>query len=386
MTAELSFAETADDLLRRGIRRVHVLGWRDFADRDAGGSERHAHEFMSRFAAAGLQVTHRTSAAVGIPATEERSGYKVVRRGSRFSVFPRAAGSEILHRMGRYDALIEIWNAVPFMSPLWCRTPRIGFLHHVHGPMWGQILPEPFARLGSLMESRLAPPFYRSTTMLTPSDATRDELLALGFRPEKVTAVPNGVEPFFRPGGEKSHDPLVVAVGRLAPVKRFERMIEAAVVARRRVPAMRLVIVGEGPEMPRLEALVAEHGAHEWITFAGRLVNEALLSLYQQAWVVASASLAEGWGLTLTEAAACGTPAVATDISGHRCSVHDGITGVLAPVDHLGTAIADVLLDDAGREQMGKAALAWAQTLTWDSSALGVIRALHGEVVRHQDR
>ncbi|MCU1398635.1 MAG: putative glycosyltransferase, partial [Acidimicrobiales bacterium] len=105
---------------------------------------------------------------------------------------------------------------------------------------------------------------------------------------------------------------------------------------------------------------------------------------YQQAWVVASASLAEGWGLTLTEAAACGTPAVATDISGHRCSVRDGITGVLAPVDDLGTALADVLLDDPRRQRMGTAALAWARTLTWDTSALGVIRALHGEVVRHQ--
>lgn len=381
MTAELSFAETADDLLRRGVRRVHVLGWRDFADRDAGGSERHAHEFMSRFASAGLDVTHRTSAAVGIPDTEERAGYHVVRRGSRYSVFPRAVASELAHRMGPYDALIEIWNAVPFMSPVWCRKPRIGFLHHVHGPMWGQILPEPFARLGAIMESRLAPPFYRRTTMLTPSDATRDELLALGFKAAKVTAVPNGVEPFFRPGGERSSHPLVVAVGRLAPVKRFDRMIEAALVAHERVPSMRLVIVGEGPELGRLERIVAEHGAHDWISFAGRLVNEALLTLYQQAWVVSSASLAEGWGLTLTEAAACGTPAVATDISGHRCSVRDGITGVLAPVDELGTALTDVLLDDSRRQQMGTAALAWARTLTWDSSALGVIRALHGEVV-----
>ena len=384
MTADPTFAEIADDLLRRNVRRIHVLGWRDFADRDAGGSERHAHEFMTRFAAAGLQVTHRTSSAVGLDAIEERSGYRVVRRGSRYSVFPRAVASELSHRMGGFDALIEIWNAVPFMSPVWCRKPRIGFLHHVHGPMWGQILPDPLAKLGAIMEARLAPPFYRRTTMLTPSDATRDELLALGFRANKVTAVPNGVEPFFRPGGERSLHPLVIAVGRLAPVKRFDRMIEAAVVAHERVPSMRLAIVGEGPELARLEAIVAHHGAQNWISFAGRLVNEDLLTLYQRAWVVASASLAEGWGLTLTEAAACGTPAVATDISGHRCSVHDGVTGILAPVDQLGPALADVLLDDAGRARLGEAALAWAHTLTWDSSALGVIRALHGEVVRHQ--
>ena len=379
-------SDLAADMIGRGVRRVHVLGWRDFADRDAGGSERHAHEFMSRFAVAGLDVTHRTSAAVGLDAEEQRGGYRVIRRGSRYSVFPRTVASELVRRMGPYDALVEIWNAVPFMSPVWCRRPRIGFLHHVHGPMWGQILPRPLAQMGAFTEARLAPPFYRRTTMLTPSDATRAELLTLGFRPDKVTAVPNGVEPFFQPGEERSPVPLVVAVGRLAPVKRFDRMIEAAVVAHRRHPQMEFAIVGEGPELERLQGIVAAHGAQQWITFPGRLTNEALRTVYRRAWLVASASLAEGWGLTLTEAAACGTPAVATDISGHRCSVEDGVTGVLAPVEHLGTAIADLLDDEARRTRMGEAALTRARTLTWDSSALGVIRALHGEVVRRDDR
>ena len=382
MTADLTVDDYAGEMIERGVRRIHVLGWRDFADRDAGGSERHAHEFMTRFANAGLEVTHRTSAAVGLPATERRSGYDVVRRGGRVTLFPRAVASEMVHRMGGYDALIEIWNAVPFMSPVWCRKPRIGFLHHIHGPMWDQILPKPLARMGQVLETRLAPPFYRRTTMLTPSDATRDELLKLGFRPGNVTAVPNGVEPFFQPGGDRSPTPLVAAVGRFAPVKRFERLIEAALVAKQRVPALEVTIAGEGPELERLQRIVAGARAENWITFPGRLSNDDLLALYQRAWIVASASLAEGWGLTLTEAAACGTPAVATDISGHRCSVVDGVTGVLAPVESLGEAIAAVLGDDASREQMGKAALARAQTLTWESSALGVIKALHGEVLR----
>src|SRR3954454_2525904 len=81
MTADPTLSDLAADMIGRGVRRVHVLGWRDFADRDAGGSERHAHEFMSRFAAAGLDVTHRTSAAVGLDAEEQRGGYRVIRRG-----------------------------------------------------------------------------------------------------------------------------------------------------------------------------------------------------------------------------------------------------------------------------------------------------------------
>ena len=379
-----SIQQLADDMISVGVRRVHVLTWRDLDDPDAGGSEVHADEFMRRWAAAGLDITHRTSSAVGQPATTTRNGYRVIRRGSRYSVFPRAVGSELIRHMGPFDALVEVWNGVPWMSPEWCRKPRITFLHHVHGPMWDQLLPTPLAGIGRAIEARLAPPFYRRSLTLTPSEATRLDLLDLGFRPERVIAVNNGVDRQFQPGGLRSESPLVVCVARLAPVKRQDELIEAAVIARRRVPDLRLTIVGDGPLRPSLEARVATHGAEEWITLAGRLTHAELVAVYQRAWLVSSASLAEGWGLTITEAAACGTPAVATDVSGHRSSIVDGVTGVLSPLDRLGDTIADVLLDDDRRNTLAAAALARARTLTWDASARGILDALHGQVRRRR--
>ncbi|MEO8264654.1 MAG: glycosyltransferase family 4 protein [Ilumatobacteraceae bacterium] len=382
----LTIEQLADEMMSVGVRRVHVLAWRDLDDPDAGGSEVHADEFMRRWATAGLDITHRTSAALGKPATATRNGYRVVRRGSRYSVFPRAVVSEWVRRMGPYDALVEVWNGVPWMSPVWCRKPHITFLHHVHGPMWDQLLPKPLAGVGRAMEARFAPPFYRRTLTLTPSEATRDDLLDLGFHADRVVAVNNGVDPMFHPGGQRSVVPLVVCVGRLAPVKRQDELIEAAMVARKRVPNLEVVIVGDGPLLPALQARVAAHDAGEWITFAGRLGHADLVAHYQRAWLVSSASLAEGWGLTITEAAACGTPAVATDVSGHRSSVLDGVTGVLAPLDQLGDTIADVLLDSERRSTLAAAALTRAQSLTWDASARGILAALHGQVMRHARR
>ena len=384
---DATIPELVAGVMARGVRRVHVLAWRDLDDPDAGGSELHADELMRRWADAGLDITHRTSAAAGLPATARRHGYRVIRRGSRYSVFGRTAVSELTGRMGRSDALVEVWNGVPWFSPLWYRRrPHMTILHHVHGPMWDQVMPSPFAGAGRLLEARVAPPFYRRTRTVTPSEATREELLRLGFRSHLVTAVDNGTDPYFSPGDARWPDPTVIAVGRLAQVKRFDLLLESVAQARATVPGLRVRIVGEGPLRDELQAWIDARRAGSWASLLGHVTRGQLRDEYRRAWVVGSASLAEGWGLSLTEGAACGTPAVATDISGHRCSVVDGVTGVLAPETRLAGTLAAVLTDGPRRERLGAAALARARTRTWDVSALGVLRVFHQVVDEHARR
>ena len=71
-----------------GLRRVHLLSWRDLEDVEAGGSEVHAAELARHGAAAGLEVTWRSSFASGHPTTVTRDGYRVIRRAGRYLVFP----------------------------------------------------------------------------------------------------------------------------------------------------------------------------------------------------------------------------------------------------------------------------------------------------------
>ena len=153
------------------------MAWRDLDDPEAGGSELHAHRVASLWAAAGLDVTFRTSAVAGGPAALSRNGYRVLRRSGRYAVFPGAAweGIRMGHRPG--DALVEIWNGMPFLSPLWYRGPRLVFLHHVHAEMWGMVLPPTLARLGDTMERRIAPRFYRSSRVVTLSESSRTEIV-----------------------------------------------------------------------------------------------------------------------------------------------------------------------------------------------------------------
>jgi glycosyltransferase involved in cell wall biosynthesis len=372
-----------------GLRRVHILAWRDLADVEAGGSEIHAAKVASVWSEAGIDVTMRTSYAQGHLPEAERDGYRVIRRRGRYMIFPAAVVAELRGLHGTRDGLVEVWNGVPFLSPLWARGPRVTWIHHVHRNMWGLVLEERLARIGELLETRFLPPLYRRTPIITLSQSSRDELIRdLRFRPERVHVVPPGIEPRFSPGTvPKSPHPLVVTVGRLMAPKRVDELVRLVHAARERVSGIELVIVGDGYDRPKLEELVADLEATSWVRFAGRIDDDELVDLYRRAWVVASASIAEGWGMTLTEAAACGTPAVATDIAGHRDSVLDGESGLLAAtppafVEYLTAVLSDHDL----RQRLAEGARKHAATLTWDATAIGTFAPLADAALRRARR
>ena len=368
------------------LRRIHFVAWRDLDDPEAGGSELHAHKIASRWAAAGLDVTFRTSAVPGAPEALTRDGYRVVRQSGRYAVFPGAAweGIRMGHRPG--DALVEIWNGMPFLSPVWYRGPRIVFLHHVHAEMWGMVLPPTLARLGNLAEQRIAPRFYRSSRIVTLSNSSRDEIVdLLGLGAGQITVAPPGVDDRYTPGGQRATAPLVVAVGRLVPVKRFDVLLRSLAEVKKEHPD---AAGGHHRRGLRTSALWRRSGT-SWApptgsACPGRVDDEELVDWYRRAWVVASSSQREGWGMTLTEAAACGTPAVATAIAGHADAVLDGESGLL--------------VHDAGRPGGSARGGCWAtrccaavwlrgaldraRWFTWDATARRALEALATEAVR----
>jgi glycosyltransferase involved in cell wall biosynthesis len=254
--------------------------------------------------------------------------------------------------------------------------------------MWQMVMSPRLAPVGAFVERRVAPPFYRRSRIVTLSSSSRLEIVSmLGMSPERVSVVPPGVDPRFSPGGQKSADPLVVAVGRLVPVKRFDLLIDELVSVREKVPGLRAQIIGEGYERPRLEDQIRAAGASEWIELVGRQSDEELLESYRRAWVLVSTSQREGWGMTITEAAACGTPAVVTRIAGHSDAVEDGVTGILVDEPkQFGEALRAVLADETKRQQLGQAALEHAGRLTWEATAAGTLEALVAEAEARRRR
>ena len=388
VASETTIKAISDLASESGLRHVHMLAWRDLDDDEAGGSEVHAHQIASIWTQAGIGVTMRTSHAVGQPASTVRDGYTVSRKGSRYSVFPRSALAEITGRLGPCDALVEIWNGMPFLSPVWWHKPGAVWLHHVHGPMWGQTLPGPIARAGVLLEEKLAPPLYRRRPIVTLSDSSKTELVDdIGFEEDRVTVITPGVDPYFTPGGTRAPTPLVMAVGRLVPVKDFPRLIDVMAVVRSRVPDVELVIVGEGYERDRIIDVIRGHDAESWVRLPGRITDAEMRDLYRSAWAVASASTREGWGMTLTEGAACGTPGIASDIPGHADAISAGRSGLLGTTNaQLADAMTSLLTDAALRTRLQEGALARAGELTWEHAAIANFEIIAADAIARSRR
>ena len=138
--------------------------------------------------------------------------------------------------------------------------------------------------------------------------------------------------------------PLLLSVGYLIERKGHHVAIEALAQLLPEHPGARLVIVGEGEERERLQALALELGVAERVTLAGARPNTELLRWYSAADVFLLASSREGWANVLLEAMACGTPVVATDIWGTPEVVTPASGGRLV-AERSGEAFAAAILD-----------------------------------------
>jgi glycosyltransferase involved in cell wall biosynthesis len=142
---------------------------------------------------------------------------------------------------------------------------------------------------------------------------------------------------------------------------------------------VRLALLGRGAERSRLEQRAAELGIRDRVEFAGFVSDAERDAWLARARVCVCASLKEGFGLTVIEANAVGTPNVASDAPGLRDTVRDGETGFLVPGSdpaQFAARIGALLGDDALAARMSNAALAWSQRFDWEVAADAMERSL----------
>ena len=369
--------------------KILIFNWRDITHQQAGGAERYIHEIGRRLAKK-HDVTIWCGKYKGCKEVEEIDGIRVVRGGSgiRIGVFDPMiyllAGWDYLSKLRkkRFDVVIECIIGLPFFTPFFAEARKIAIVHHLTGRIVFKEIPWPAAVISYLFE-RAIPSIYRNVRFVTVSESSRKEMMNLGISPNKIHIVYNGVDGALSPIGRKSDHPSVIYFGRIKKYKRLDLLIRAMKIVVEEVPGAKLIIAGS-VEDRELRGLVGELGLEGSVTFRGHVEESDKAELLGSSWVFVTPSSIEGWGITVLEANACGTPCVAYDVPGLRDSVRDGETGLLVKkngdVEALAGAIVEVLMNKELRKDLSERALEWARNFSWDRSAEEFTRVIENAI------
>jgi glycosyltransferase involved in cell wall biosynthesis len=160
-------------------------------------------------------------------------------------------------------------------------------------------------------------------------------------------------------------------VGRLKRYKGLELIVDALARLASEGITARLLVAGKGDHQAALEHYATAR-APGIVEFLGYITEEEKVDLLRRAWATVYPSPKEGWGITNIEAAACGTPALASDSSGLRESVAHGHSGLLvrhADTDAWTEAVRRIVLDEALRNRLRAGAARFAGEFSWDRTA-----------------
>lgn len=354
----------------RPPRRIVFLSRRDLGNPAAGGSEL----LVDRLAEGLTALGHEVTLLCGGPAVYR--DYRVVSAGGDLGHFLRAPAA-FTRQVGQCDLLVEVCNGLPYLAPLWHRGPTLCLVNHVHTELWGMRYPRPAAGIGRRLERWALSGAQRDNLLVAVSESTASALGALGVDPGRIRIVHNGVED-PGPSTPRSAEPLFLAVGRLVEYKRIDLLLRLWERVRP-VTGGKLVIVGDGPESRRLEAL-----AGPGVVFAGHVTEEEKHRLLCASWLLLHPSAVEGWGLVVTEAAKRGTPSIGFDVPGLRDSVEDGVTGALVRGESaFAAAWCALALDRDRREAMGGAAALRAERYRWATTVRRFRTVATEAVARH---
>ncbi len=309
------------------------FSWKDRKHPQAGGAEIVSGEIMDRLVRDGHNVKLITATYQGATATDTMNGIDIVRGGGRLGVYIRAWVYYRKNLRDWADVTIDEMNTLPFMTGFYSRARRKVLLaHQLAREVWFYQMIPPISWLGYALEPLMLSFIKNSyTDKIVVSGSTKTDLEKYGFTDVKTFKVGMAVKP-LESLQEKQLSNKLLSHGAVRPMKRTLDIVKAFEYARDTLPDITLDITGDssGSYGEQVNTYIQSSRHCDAITMHGRVANEARDSLMRQADAILVASVKEGWGLIVTEAASQGTPAVAYNGDGYRDSIDDGKTGILS--------------------------------------------------------
>ena len=346
--------------------RVLWLIQRDTEHPASGGGARTAFEVTRRLVRRGHEVRLVTSGWPGAPSHANLDGVHLRRFPSYILphlVLPFVLRSEPIPNV----VVDDLAHPFPWASPLVSGLSGTVFFRHLHN----RTLPGQVGRVAANVLSKSESAYGRIYThwpFVTETEGSVRDLATLGISEGRCRVIHPGVDlDLFRPG-ETSPTPRLVYFGGMRGYKRPSHALLALVRLLASGVDAELTVIGDGPVLASVRDLCARLALGSKVRFLGRLAVEDLARVVGSSWVNLHCSVAEGWGLTTVEAAACGVPTVAYRVPGVSESVREGSTGILVDDGEpaqMAEAIARVLPEiDRWRVRCRR----YAETLSWEKS------------------
>lgn len=351
---------------------ILIFNWKDITNPAAGGGTYYTHRVAKYLVEKGHRVTLLCANYRGGRKKEIIDGVNIIRVGNKYTVYIKAPLKFLKDFKNKCDLVIDEINALPWLTSLYVKAPKIAFIHQTTREALFEELNKVVASLIYFVE-KTGLLFYRKLPFITVSQSVKEELIGNGVSRKNIFVVYPGIDikKYGYTPEEKSVFPMVLCLGRLKKYKGVQYLVQAMKHVIPKIPRAKLSIVGEGDYQSKLEKLVEILNLQEVVSFHGYVSEEEKIRFLKKAWVLVVPSVKEGFGIVAIEAAACGTPAIGTNTTGLKDSIIHGKTGFLVPYGKpkiLAQKICELLSDDELRSKLSKNASEWGKNFIWEKT------------------
>jgi glycosyltransferase involved in cell wall biosynthesis len=351
---------------------ILILNWRDPKNPKSGGAEIVTLEHAKAWVKNGNTVTWFTSKFPQAKTQESLNGVRIVRGGNFISVY-LLAPIFYLFTKNKFDLVIDEIHGLPFFTPLYVRKPKIAFIHEVAGEIWDFMWPFPINAIGKFLEP-LYFKFYKNVKFWTDADSTVNDLVKYGIPINNCTVIncPIDRKP-LKSIPSKETAPTFIFVSRVVQMKGVEDVIKAFLYIQKELKDAQFWIVGDGDKnyIEKLKKIIKFHSINSKVKFWGRVDENKKFELLRKAHLLLHASVKEGWGLVVIEAASQATPAIVYNVAGLRDSVKNGKTGIVLEkntASEMAAQTIKLIKNKSEYARLQKNALAWSKSLTWENA------------------
>jgi glycosyltransferase involved in cell wall biosynthesis len=352
---------------------ILILNWRDIKNPSSGGAEVLTHEMAKRWVIAGNRVIQRSASFPSAKEREVIDGVEFIRKGSWWNVHIIAFYYYLRYLQKQTDIVVDEVHWFPFFSILYAPKKTVALVCEVADKLFYNIFPYPIALWWRLIE-KFYLYLYRNTPAMVISQSTRNDLIKEGHTSSNIIVLPMGLSvPSKIKQFPKEKNPTLISVARLNKQKGIFDILTAFGSLHKEISSAVLWIVGSGaPEiLEQLKNILAEEKLTKSVKFFGFVDESKKFELYTKAHLLISASVQEGWGLTVPEAGITKTPAVVYNTNGFCDIIEQNKSGLL--VEHTPEALKDgviaVLQNKKKYRQMQQAIYTKAKQYTWENTA-----------------